>query len=326
MIQMMRYWLTIGLLFSATLLYAQEENTSFYLLRTGTILEGSAVLDGRHYSVQTQFGTMNVPVQSVEFVGKSRMDVYQHKRRGVDPANYNALAELAEWCLGNGFLEEGIAEYQRAGQAAPNAVLAGIVQQRLETLRQMGTADAVQGLPTPQTETPAGLSVSRQAFDNFVRRIQPILVNRCLSTDCHGTHSNQQFKLGTPQESMGSTSRRNLQAVLPYIDRDDPMDSPILLALIIPHGGAKAALNVESSQYVQTAQWVQQLAKELPPEQRAERTPEGTAASTRPMLPEQFRRAIPKAERFEINQPAKQREADPFDPEVFNDKYHWRTR
>jgi len=325
---MVRYWLAIALSFSTISLHAQEKDTGFYLLRTGYVLEGVATLDGGHYIVQTQFGTMNVPAQSVEFVGKSRTDVYLHKRSGVDSTNYNALVRLAEWCISNGFIEEGIAEYQRANQIAPNAVFAGIVQQRLDTLRQIGAVDAAQELPIPQADIPAdtstGLSVSRLAFESFVRRVQPILVNRCISTDCHGTHSEQQFKLGVPQESMGSTSRRNLQAVLPYIDRDYPMESPILLALVTPHSRTRAALNVESSLYLQTVQWVQQVARELPPVQHRERI---SADSVRVSeLPEQFRRAAPKAERPESSETMQKRVFDPLDPDVFNERYHRQTR
>jgi hypothetical protein len=323
---MVRYWLTITLLFSTSLLHAQEGTPGFYLLRTGSILEGTATFDGRHYIVQTQFGTMNIPVQSVAFVGNSRMDVYLHKRSGIDPADFNALIRFAEWCISNGFIEEGIAEYQRAERVASTAVFAGIVQQRLETLRQMGTADSFQELPIPQADIPvapsAEFSVSRQAFESFARLVQPILVNRCIAADCHGTHGDRQFKLGIPQESMGSTARRNLQAVLPYIDRDYPMESPILLALITPHGGARTALTTESSLYIQAAQWVQQVARELPSERRTERTPADTIRVSE--LPEQFRRAIPQAERLGSSEKAQQRSFEPLDPDAFNDRYHRR--
>ena len=312
----------LTLLFLVPLLHAQAGNTSFYLLRTGYVLEGTATLDGRHYIIQTQFGTMNVPVQSVEFVGKSRADVYQHKRSGVDSADYNALVRLAEWCISNGFIEEGIDKYNRASLVAPNAVFAGIAQQRLETLQQMVRMGYVQELPIPQADVPPEPSVSRQAFESFVRRVQPVLVNRCIAADCHGTHGGQSFKLGIPQESMGSTSRRNLQAVLPYIDRDDPMASPLLSALVTPHGGARTALTVESNPYVQVAQWVQQVARELPSAQRMEKTPADPARV--PALTEQFRQTTPQAEPPEPGRTT--RGGDPLDPDVFNERYHRRTR
>jgi hypothetical protein len=138
--------------------------------------------------------------------------------------------------------------------------------------------------------------------------------------------------MGIPQETMGSTSRRNLQAVLAYVNYDYPMESLLLLALATPHGGMKTALSVESGQYVQAVQWVQQVAKELPWEQHSEKvsktdadhsldthleTPVKVAA-----LPEQFRQALPKTERLNPQEPKKQENFDPFDPDLFNEQYH----
>ena len=318
---MLRYWMTISLLFTSALLHAQEESAQFYLLRTGYLLEGSATFDGKHYTVQTPFGSMNVPVQNVELVGKSKGDIYQYKRSNVDPANCNALIRFAEWCVSNGFTEEGIAEYQRAGQIASNTAFAGLIRQRLDTLQQNEPSNTVPETPI----TPAEIAVSRQMFESFVRRVQPVLVNRCISTDCHGTTGNQQFKMGIPREPLGSTSQRNLQAVLAYIDLDAPTESPLLLALITPHGGTKTVLSTESGSYIQSAQWIQQVAKELLVEERPDKMPkmetDGTTMRVA-TLPEPFRHVISTAERPNIQEQATSAEFDPLDPRVFNDKYH----
>ena len=326
---MLRYCLTIGFLFSATWLCAQEVPVHFFLLRTGYLVEGTATFDGKNHTVRTEFGSMNVPAQNVLFIGKSKKDVYLHKRSTVDPANANALIRLAEWCVSNGLIEEGIAAYQQAGQMAPNAAFAGLVRERLETLRQTESSP-----PFPETSTPPPVpqadapTVSQIAFENFVRRVQPVLVNRCVSTDCHGTSGDHYFKMGIPQESMGSTSRRNLQAALQYVNPDSPMESPLLMGLVIPHGGAKTALSIESGHYIQTARWVQQVAKELSLEYVAEKASQGAFESSADTpirvtaLPEQFRQAVPKAERPMLHEPAKPGALDPLDPHVFNEKYH----
>ena len=314
--RMLRYWMIIGLLLSATWLQAQGDSAHYYLLRTGYLLEGTATFDGRNYTVQTPFGSMNVPALNVEFVGKSKGDVYRYRRSHVDPANCNALIRFAEWCISNGLTEEGIAEYQRAGQAAHDAAVAGLIRQRLVTLLQGEPAH----LPSEVRDAPPVLEVSRPIFENFARRVQPILVSRCVSTDCHGTSSDHTFKMGIPRESLGSTSRRNLQSVLAHVNLDDPLESPLLLALVTPHGGAKTALSADSSHYHQAARWVQQVAAEKAP--RVE-TDIFTGTSLRvSALPEQFRQAIPKAERPNLPVPPQQGELDPLDPQEFNKKYH----
>ena len=326
---MVRYCVTIGLLFSAVGLCAQETSTCFYLLRTGYLLEGTAMLEGRNYTVRTQLGSINVPVQNVVFVGNSKRDVYLYQRSQVDPANCNALIRFAEWCISNGLIDEGIAEYQQAGRVAPNAVFAGIVRQRLETLLQTEAAPPLSDAPAQptilQTDAPA---VSRAVLENFVRRVQPVLVNRCVSTDCHGTSSDHHFKMGIPQEIWGSTSRRNLQAALEYVNADVPMESPLLQGLVMPHGGARTVLSVESGQYIQAAQWVHQVARELSQEHsaggasRIESVPPAETSMRVSTLPEQFRQAFPQAERLILDEPAHSGILDPLDPSVFNDKYH----
>jgi len=328
---MVRHWTTLGLLLSAALLHAQEglaiKDNNFYLLRTGYLFEGTATLDGKQYVLQTPFGSMNVSVHNVEFVGKTKKDVYLYKRSNVDPMSCHALVKFAEWCISNGLTQEGIAEYQRAHQVAPQAGMAGFIQQRLDTLQQ-GEADPVPELSVPQTEIPEEVAVSKLLFDDFARRVQPTLVNRCATADCHGTHSEQQFKMGIPKVSQGSTSRRNLQAVLTYIDIDYPMESPLLAAVVTPHGGVKVALSEGSGQYIQTVNWVQQVAKELSRKQRGEITSkiESTAPIRVSVLPEQFLQALPKEDRPDFPDLAKQGGLDPFDPDVFNVKYHRTTK
>ena len=318
---MFRYGMTIGFLFSAVLICAQEENTQFYLLRTGYLLEGSATLDDNCYTVQTPFGSMNVPAHNVEFVGKSKEDIYHYKRNDVDPTNSNALVRFAEWCISTGFTEEGIAEYQRAGQVAPNAAFAGLIRQRLETLQQPTTTNALSETPS-ETPAPANVpTVSRQLFENFVRRVQPVLVNRCVSTDCHGTSGNQQFKMGIPREPLGNTSTRNLQAVLASINLEYPKESPFLLALVTPHGGTKTALSMESTLYIQIVQWVQQVVKELHAEKVSNADPTKTSVKVATIL-EQFRPTSLKTERPNPKNTNPPEEFDPLDPHVFNEKYH----
>lgn len=328
---MVRYMTTIGLLLSAAMLHAQEGNTerddNFYLLRTGYLLEGTATLEGKQYVVQTPFGSMKVPVQNIEFVGKTKTDVYLYKRSCVDPMSCYALIRFAEWCISNDLLPEGIAEYQRARLVTP-AETAGFIQQRLDAL-QKGDTDSDSELPAPQTATPPDVAVSKVLFDDFVRKVQPILLNRCSVADCHGKHSEQQFKMGIPQESLGSTSRRNLQAVLAYIDVDDPMESSLLAALVTPHGGAKRALSVESGQYIQTVQWIKQVARsgaarELSRQQHSEKLAKAdiSAPIRVSALPEQFQQAIPREDYPNLPELIKQKESYPLDPDVFNEKYH----
>lgn len=324
--------LFFALLISVVSAHAQESPSQFYLLRTGYLLEGTATQNGNHYVLQTGWGSMNMPVQNVEFVGNSKKDVYLYRRNNVDPTDGRALIVLAEWCLGNGLKQEGIDEYRRASQVMTSGTLADVIQQRLETLLQDSETSPTPQMPEPQSSVPESSPISKSVFEQFVRKVQPMLTNRCASADCHGTHSQQQFKLGISPDSVGSTARRNLQSVLAYVNLDHPAESVLLSALTTTHGGMKTVLSVESEQYIQAVRWVQQVAKEMPLEQSAPKiaTSEKESAevngSSPPLkvsvLPEQFRRAIHQTERPPVQEFNKQKESDPLDPSVFNSRYH----
>ncbi|GHT19228.1 hypothetical protein FACS1894189_7920 [Planctomycetales bacterium] len=347
---------------------AQEESMNFYLLRTGYLLEGTASSNGKTYLLKSNFGTMQVPVNNVEYVGKTKQDIYQYKRSCVDPANCNALIKLAEWCLGNGLREEGIAEYQRAGQAVNNAannaagnavnnaVLADVIRQRLMSLQggeeQEDRNKEIRNKNKEISQEAVKVQIPKPVLESFTRKVQPILAAHCAAADCHGSNSPQQFKIEIPREALGSTTYRNFQSVIKWIDLDYPTESALLSKLISYHGTAKASFSVESNQYNNVVQWIQLTAKELPLEDRdrlvVKREPvspqanESKTAAQVPLqtdfLPKSFRNALlgkpPKSERYSerysaivpsppVTPPKKTAlPADPLDPDFFNTRYH----
>ncbi|MDR0610268.1 MAG: hypothetical protein LBG58_09180 [Planctomycetaceae bacterium] len=267
----------------STAIPANQENTSrFYLLRTGFLTEGTAANDGKQYLLKTNFGTMSVPVANVEFVGTTREDVYHYKRGTVNSKDCNDLIKLAEWCLNNKLQQQGIAEYQRALQTAPNSLLADVIRKRLEMLHDSETR-LPNGLSNIRTvlASSSGESgdtgitrwvngIPKPIVDSFAKKVQPVLISRCAAADCHGSVSENQFKLSIPSHTLGNTTYRNLRSVLQWIDLDYPAESQLLSVLVSYHGGAKAAFSVESTQYNNIVQWVRLAAKELPTEYRSQ--------------------------------------------------------
>jgi hypothetical protein len=258
-----------------------ETTPRFYLLRTGFLTEGTATNDGKQYLLKTNFGTMSVPVTNVEFVGVTREDIYHYKRRTVKVNDCNELIKLAEWCFNNKLMQQGIAEYQRALQIAPNSVLADVIRKRLETLQDSPTVSSgLSGVRTMSASSSdeSGNSeihrwvngIPKSIVDSFAKKVQPVLVSRCAASDCHGSVSENQFKLGIPSHTLGNTTYRNLRSTLQWIDFDYPTESQLLSVLVSYHGGTKAAFSVESTQYNNIVQWVRLTAKELPTEYRSQ--------------------------------------------------------
>jgi hypothetical protein len=265
---------------AAAPLSADTEESRFYLLKTGFLTEGTATNDGKQYALKTNFGTMHIPVANVEFVGRTREDVYNYKKGFIDEKNCNDLMKFAEWCFNNNLQQQGIAEYQRALRVAPNAVLAEVIRKRLETTQDskfesVELSSIQMGQNTSGESTDAGLSrwingVPKSVIDSFSKKVQPVLVSRCAAADCHGSNSENQFKLNIPSHTVGNTTYRNMRSAVQWIDLDYPTESQLLSALVTYHGGTKPAFNVESSQYNNVVQWVRLASKELPNELRSQ--------------------------------------------------------
>lgn len=249
----------------------------FYLLKTGYLLEGNAENDGTHYDVKTEFGGMRIPVSNVEHVASSREEVFRYKKDRTDPGNVSESTKLAEWCFANALTEEGIEEYERVLPLAPNPLMADFIRKRLDTVKDSAHDgfDAI-GNPFPSPDPSSGAGgndpelarwtreMPQSVVDAFSKKVQPILVGRCASVDCHGSNSDNQYKIRIPRQVGGTTTYRNMKATVEWVDLEHPTDSPVLSALVTPHGGVKAPFDVESKQYQRVVDWIQLTAKEIP--------------------------------------------------------------
>ena len=326
--------------------------TDYLLLKTtGFLMEGVATNEGKNYTVKTEFGSLQVPVANVEFIGKSRQDVYQFRRNLVDGNNCQDLMKFAEWCTNNGLVKEAVEEYVRARRIVPNTALDSVILQRIESLQRQAAT------PIPFAAPDAGLSkvgaadsdgddigrwvngMPKSIVDSFSRKVQPILASRCAASDCHGSASDNGFKIGIPRHPNGSTTYRNLQASLQWIDPANPSASPLLAAMVSYHGGAKPPFNVESNQYTGTIQWIQATIKELPTEyaDRLYTTKQlkKVETATTPIPKQQ---EVPQTFFTETNPPTRENistvlppssvpvPVDPFDPTPFNARFHGTVR
>lgn len=331
----------------------------FYLLRTGFLLEGTAATEGRNYVLKTDFGTMHVPVVNVEYIGQDKPDIYRYKKSFVDGGNCNDLMKFAEWCLNIGLKQEGVTEYERALKVAPNSTLSDVIRKRLETIRQQDEApeetlsaplSGSAASPKSQTESEIsrwGASVPKPVVDDYVRKVQPVLLSGCGAADCHGTNSSNKLKIAKPRQILGATSHGNLRAVLPWINLDYPTESPLLTALVNYHGGTKPPYTVESKQYDNVLQWIQLAAKELPiefhqalseqnPSKKDSKTEQAAVKSTakneppvpkeNSLLPPGFHNLAKTEKNADVaadtEENAETEESDPLDPAVFNARHH----
>jgi hypothetical protein len=89
-------------------------------------------------------------------------------------------------------------------------------------------------------------------------------MNNCTASGCHGQQSQSAFRLyrtPTGDQANRRLTQRNLYAVLQYIDRENPAESPLLTVPSKPHGTLKTAIFSEhrTGQYMRLVGWAKGL-------------------------------------------------------------------
>ncbi len=74
--------------------------------------------------------------------------------------------------------------------------------------------------------------ISREQSALFVRKIQPIMLNKCGNANCHGNAAKSEFRLTQVTRRYGNHrfyAEKNLAEVLQWIDLEDPLRSQLLV-------------------------------------------------------------------------------------------------
>ena len=110
----------------------------------------------------------------------------------------------------------------------------------------------------------------RGAVEAFTQSVQPVLMNHCTGSGCHGLQSDTGMKLIRISAGKSPSRRftqRNLYSVLHYVDQENPSKSKLLTAAAGPHGTVQNAIfsEREAAQYKRLVDWVGQIAgREMP--------------------------------------------------------------
>jgi len=272
----------------STLAPADDESDppKLLLLRSGAVVEGTILLSGDDYLVKLPKGNMLVPRQLVRLACRDLQEAYRalHDRAALQGEGESYLS-LARWCLTQKLFDEATFELQTALDLEPGLdearqLLTRTVELQKEHARNALNAGVV--IPEPQrekseTEAEALGGLSPELAATFARRIQPLLVNNCASTGCHGPRSENNFRLQRVT-SQGGPNRlaadRNLASVLDQLNPQKPADSPLLLTPRGNHGrrGKPVFGGVTGKdQYAELKTWVLAVAREEVVQTRAQR-------------------------------------------------------
>lgn len=239
------------------------------LLRNGEVLAGRITHAGDYYFIARPRGDLRLRSAEVAFAADDLDEIYQRKRRQIEPGDAHAHLDLAEWCLQQNLLDQAAGELAEAIDIEPRHPRRSLVERRLELARRgeppAATGNPIQPGPSNDDLDRLVRGMPSRSVEAFTSTVQPLLVNNCTTSGCHNTHSAGKLRLmrlprtGPPSRRL---TQRNLHSVWQMVDLADPMSSPLLTQPIAPHGTAKDAVfsSREVEQYRELAAWVQGLA------------------------------------------------------------------
>lgn len=262
------------------------------VMTDGRILRGQVHRHAIGCYVERPGGSILIPKEQIRCVARDLRDAYRLQREQMIEPTSAMLIQLAEWCISYKLYDEAGDELRRALRRDPENETA---RQMLARLDEMLRAEPVKsfasaktdplGFITAEVESLGGLSKPTAA--EFTAKIQPLLINKCANSGCHGGEGTASFRLihvrlGSPNHRRGA--EQNLAAVLKLIDDNEPRQSPLLKATQGAHGGAAFAFFGGASGTLQRElleKWVKTVVAErrAEAEKYAQRTPLKTKKS-----------------------------------------------
>ena len=235
----------------------EHRSERMLLLVSGRVVSGQIIKSGDNYTVRKPTGEMFIPGSQVRMECQDLRDCYrklQSQLPGEQPARERY--QLANWCLKMQMMNEARNELQAAVMIDSTYLEARELLSKLDAILDPDSKSN----PEPKSNAPDGASkailrahygindiqilggLSRDQAREFTERIQPILLNNCTRAGCHGGHSDSALKLEKPAPGSPSGKRqteRNLNTLLKYIDRKDPLNSDLLSPASGPHPDGK---------------------------------------------------------------------------------------
>jgi hypothetical protein len=340
---------------------------SAVLLKNGNVVQG-VVREGVGWIIidQSETDRLRVPTSEVSCWAPDVRGLYDFKRdrRGAD--DLPGLLRDIRWCIHNELFDLAAEELIRAARISPDhpeleslekflrrshesamrgdrlprkdndrSSTAPKPQERRDTLviaapesRPDLSGSAAEDAPSDEDPSDP-LVTNEAAISGFAKEVQPLLLNGCAASGCHGAYAENPLRLIRPLNGQMASARisgLNLQSVLPYLDRQRPGQSPLLTYRGPGHSDRMKSVTADRRLEARIVAWIRRFAPppdiagaagkpadEPPAIQRVSNEVEATADRSTPTTSPASVRAKPKP------LPAVE---DPFDPEIFNRRFH----
>jgi len=266
-----------------------SKRESVLVLNSGRIVNGRISQSALGYVVGKPNGHMLIPFEHVQLQAESVADAYRIMQSSrTDPSLADHL-KLARWCITNQLHDAARQELTVALMFDSENPQTRRLLRRLEEAvhpekpmhRKLPVAHQRTNDGFERSEAVSLAGLSRETARVYVRRVQPILMNRCANATCHGRSSPSNFHLFPVRAGRNSRGNveRNLAATLRQVDMDRPLKSPLLVVPQTQHDrkGRAVFASPKDQVLLETLRdWVQQLSKTP-----ANATPEDSSKSNK---------------------------------------------
>ncbi|MFM7059388.1 MAG: hypothetical protein ACKO2P_20950 [Planctomycetota bacterium] len=263
------------------------------LLADGQLLEYPFSTRDDGYEVRFPGGPQFIESSRVLCVADSRTEAWRHLRSTFSSFSPDIHLRLARWCLRYQLPDCAERELLDALNLDPNRtdareLLEDITGRRLAASRSSSgpqNARAIPGAPgvTAAMSAQSLGGLTSENARSFVRRIQPLMSNRCGAAGCHGPGTTSDFRLSSIRSgSTPLTAERNLAAVLAQVTPEAPLQSPLLQRADQLHGGMQEPAfrgRVGAQQRQMLREWVLAAVHDLHPELAPDREPDDLTPS-----------------------------------------------
>jgi hypothetical protein len=207
------------------------------ILNNDLLIEGEIRQEGDCFIVRRGMGETIIPAAKVIELVADREQAYRVMSARCNRRDFDERVRLAHWCLENNLREQALKEAEQLLQFRPTDEK---LQRLVEGLRIKKAPPA----PVPANHSATAFDqaielerpdFNRESFGTFVAKVQPILMNACVS--CHTAGQGGNFSLlrvvggSTPKASLF-----NLTSTLKQLNRADLAASPFLVKAITAHG------------------------------------------------------------------------------------------
>jgi hypothetical protein len=241
-----------------------DQGGEMLVLRNGQILEGRITKLKDRYLVDLPDGEIQIRNAEVDFVCRSLEEGFQQKRAAIQSGDWREHLELARWCLKHRMNDHADAELSAAERVSPNNPMIAALRRQAEPIPEVVKSEKTAPLDDSVTneeldEMIRGLPP--KTMEVFTQKVQPVLINNCTASGCHGSQSTNNlrlFRVSAGETAHKRLTQRNLYSVMQFVNRENPTQSPLITVPINPHGSATRAIFNEkhAGQYLNVAEWL----------------------------------------------------------------------